>query len=217
MSKTVSTVDIALLEHCVREDLNGRCRGMAVLRPVKLVIENWPEGKVEQLEAVNNPEDPRRGHAWCRSAASCISSRTISARSPAEVLPSLPGTQVRLRYAYIITCTGVKKDPATGEVQEILCTYEPATRGGNAPDNRKVKATIHWVSAAHAPRAEVRLYDHLFSSEYPQEVAAGVDWKDTINPASLEIIEDARIEPGLHRRRRRSVSVREAGILHGGR
>ena len=199
MSKTVSTVDIALLEHCVREDLNRRCRrAMAVLRPVKLVIENWPQGKVEQLEAVNNPEDASAG---TRMVPFCgelyIEQDDFREVPPPKYYRLSPGTRVRLRYAYIITCTGVRKDPVTGAVQEILCTYEPATRGGNAPDNRKVKATIHWVSAAHAPRAEVRLYDHLFSSEYPQEVAAGVDWKDTINPASLEIIDDARVEPSL--------------------
>jgi glutaminyl-tRNA synthetase len=104
---------------------------------------------------------------------------------------------VRLRYAYIVTCTGVRKDPATGEVREILCTYDPATKGGNAPDNRKVKATIHWVSAGHAVPVEARLYDHLFLSEFPQEVPEGVDWKDTINPGSLEVVKGAVVEPGL--------------------
>jgi len=108
-----------------------------------------------------------------------------------------PGQQVRLRYGYIVTCTGVKKDPRTGRVEEVRCSYDPATRGGNAPDNRKVKATIHWVSAAHAIRAEVRLYDHLFLAEYPQQVPAGMDWKDTVNPASLEVIAEAFVEPGL--------------------
>ena len=104
---------------------------------------------------------------------------------------------MRLRYAYIVTCTGVTKDPATGEVTEVRCTYDPATRGGNAPDNRKVKATIHWVSAAHAVRAEARLYDHLFAAEFPQDVPAGTDWTDTLNPASLEIVEGAMVEPTL--------------------
>ena len=199
MSKTVSTVEIALLEHCVREDLNRRCRrAMAVLRPVKLVIENWPEGKVEDLEAVNNPEDPSAGTRTVPfSGALYIEQDDFREVPPPKYYRLSPGTSVRLRYAYIITCTGVKKDPSTGAIQEIICTYDPATRGGNAPDNRKVKATIHWVSAAHALAAEVRLYDHLFSSEYPQEVPAGVDWKDTINPASLEIVQDARLEPGL--------------------
>ena len=104
---------------------------------------------------------------------------------------------MRLRYGYIVTCTGVKKDPATGAVEEVRCTYDPSTRGGNAPDNRKVKATIHWVSAAHALSVEARLYDHLFLAEYPQEVPPGMDWKDTINPASLEVVQGARVEPGL--------------------
>jgi glutaminyl-tRNA synthetase len=199
MSKTVSTVDIALLEHCVREDLNRRCqRAMAVLRPVRLVIENWPEGKVEDLEAVNNPEDPSAGTRLVPfSGTLYIEQDDFREVPPPKYYRLSPGTSVRLRYAYIVTCTGVKKDPSTGDVREITCTYDPATRGGNAPDNRKVKATIHWVSAAHALRAEVRLYDHLFSSEYPQEVPAGVDWKDTINPASLEIVENARLEPSL--------------------
>ena len=199
MSKTVSTVDVALLEHCVREDLNRRCRrSMAVLRPVKLVIENWPAGVVEELPAVNNPEDPAAGTRHVPfSGTLFIEQDDFREVPPPKYYRLSPGTSVRLRYAYIITCTGMKKDPQTGAVQEILCTYDPATRGGNAPDNRKVKATIHWVSAAHSVRAEVRLYDHLFSSEYPQEVPAGVDWKDTINPGSLEIIDDARLEPGL--------------------
>ncbi len=199
MSKTVSTVDIALLEHCLREDLNRRClRAMAVLRPLKLVIENWPAGSVEQIEAVNNPEDPAAGTRLIPfSGELFIEQDDFREVPPPKYYRLSPGTQVRLRYGYIVTCTGVRRDPATGEVVAVLCTYDPATRGGNAPDNRKVKATIHWVSAAHAVRAEARLYDHLFLSEFPQEVAPGVDWKDTINPASLEVIDDARLEPGL--------------------
>jgi glutaminyl-tRNA synthetase len=195
----VSTVDIALLEHCLREDLNRRCvRAMAVLRPLKLVIQNWPVGRVEQLEAVNNPEDPSAGtRSLPFSGELFIEQDDFRETPPPKYYRLYPGNQVRLRYGYIITCTGLRKDPSTGEVVEVLCTYDPATRGGNAPDNRKVKATIHWVSAAHAMGAEVRLYEHLFLSEFPQEVGPGVDWKDTINPASLEVLDNARLEPGL--------------------
>jgi glutaminyl-tRNA synthetase len=199
MSKTVSTVDIALLEHCLREDLNRRSRRvMGVLRPLKLVITNWTAGAVEQLDAVNNPEDPAGGTRKVPfSGELYIEQDDFREVPPPKYYRLFPGQQVRLRYAYIVTCTGVRKDPATGAVTEVLCTYDPATKGGNAPDNKKVKATIHWVSAAHGLAAEVRLYDHLFTSEYPQEVPAGVDWKDTINPASLEVVPDARVEPSL--------------------
>jgi glutaminyl-tRNA synthetase len=199
MAKTVSTADIALLEHCLREDLNRRSRrAMAVLRPLKLVIENWPAGAVEQIEAVNNPEDPSAGTRMVPFTGELfIEQDDFREVPPPKYYRLFPGQQVRLRYAYIVTCTGVRKDPVSGAVTEVLCTYDPATRGGNAPDNKKVKATIHWVSAAHSLGAEARLYDHLFSAEYPQEVAEGVDWKDTVNPASLEIVNDARVEPGL--------------------
>ena len=199
MSKTVSTVDIALLEHCLREDLNRRNRrAMAVLRPLKLVIENWPANSVEQMEAVNNPEDASAGTRNVPFTGELyIEQDDFREVPPPKYYRLSPGQQVRLRYAYIVTCTGVRKDPVSGAVTEVICSYDPATRGGNAPDNRKVKATIHWVSAAHALLAEARLYDHLFSAEYPQEVAEGVNWKDTVNPASLEIVTGARVEPGL--------------------
>jgi glutaminyl-tRNA synthetase len=199
MSKTVSTVDVALLEHCLREDLNRRCRrAMAVLRPVKLVIENWPKGLVEELDAVNNPEDPTQGTRKVPfSGELFIEQDDFREVPPPRYYRLSPGQEVRLRYAYIVTCTGVRKDPATGEIREILCTVDLTTRGGNAPDNRKVKATIHWVSARHALPVEARLYDHLFTAEYPHEVPAGVDWKDTVNPASLEVLRGARVEPGL--------------------
>jgi glutaminyl-tRNA synthetase len=118
---------------------------------------------------------------------------------PPKYYRLFPGNQVRLRYAYVVTCTGVRKDPATGAICEVRCTYDPSTQGGNAPDNRKVKATIHWVSAAHSISVQTRLYDHLFGSETPQVVPEGVDWKDTINPASLEVVSGARAEPGLAR------------------
>ena len=199
VSKADSTVDIALLEHCLREDLNKRCRrAMAVLRPLKLVIENWPAGSTEELEAVNNPEDPAAGTRMVPFSGELFIERDDFREVPPPKYYRLsPGQQVRLRYGYIITCTGVKKDASTGAVEEVLCTYDPATRGGNAPDNRKVKATIHWVSAAHALSVEARLYDHLFLAEFPQAVPAGMDWKDTINPASLEIVKDVRVEPCL--------------------
>jgi glutaminyl-tRNA synthetase len=199
VAKTDSTVDIALLEHCLREDLNRRApRRMAVLRPLKLVIENFPAGVVESMDAVNNPEDPSAGTRTVPFTRELyIEGDDFREVPPPKYYRLSPGQQVRLRYAYIVTCTGLTKDPGTGRVTEVRCTYEPSTRGGNAPDNRKVKATIHWVSAAHALRAEARLYDHLFSAEFPQEVPEGVDWKTTINPASLEVVEDCRIEPGV--------------------
>ena len=155
MSKTPSTVDIALLEHCLREDLNKRCRrAMAVVKPVKLVIENWPAGKVEEMEAVNNPEDPSAGTRMVPFTGELyIEQDDVREVPPPKYYRLYPGNQVRLRYAYVVTCTSVRKDPSTGEICEVRCTYDPATRGGNAPDNRKVKATIHWVSAgARDPR-----------------------------------------------------------------
>ncbi len=199
VSKADSTVDIALLEHCLREDLNKRCqRAMAVLKPLRLVIENWPAGKVEELEAVNNPEDPSAGTRLVPfSGELFIEQDDFREVPPPKYYRLSPGQQVRLRYGYIVTCTGVKKDPATGAVEEVRCTYDPSTRGGNAPDNRKVKATIHWVSAAHCVRAEARLYDHLFPAEFPQVVPEGKDWKETINPASLEVVRGACLEPNL--------------------
>jgi len=199
VSKADSTVDIALLEHCLREDLNKSCRrAMAVLRPLKLVIENWPAGKVDELEAVNNPEDPSAGTRRVPfSGELFIEQDDFREVPPPKYYRLSPGQQVRLRYGYIVTCTGVKKNAATGAVEEVRCQYDPSTRGGNAPDNRKVKATIHWVSAAHALSVEARLYDHLFLAEYPQAVPPDMDWKDTINPASLEAVQGARVEPGL--------------------
>ncbi len=203
ISKTESVVDIALLEHCVREDLNRTApRVMAVLKPVKLVIENWPEGSIEEIEAVNNPEDPSAGTRMVPfSGELYIEQDDVREIPPPKYYRLYPGNQVRLRYAYIVTCTSVRKDPATGAICEVRCTYDPDTRGGNAPDNRKVKATLHWVSAAHAVPLEARLYDHLFSAETPQDVPPGVDWKDTINPTSLEVVTHGRAEPSLSRAR----------------
>jgi glutaminyl-tRNA synthetase len=175
---------------------------MAVLRPLKLVIENWPAGKTEELEAVNNPEDPTAGTRTVPfSGELFIEQDDFREVPPPKYYRLSPGQQVRLRYGYIVTCTGVKKNPTTGVVEEVRCTHDPSTRGGNAPDNRKVKATIHWVSAVHALSAEARLYDHLFPAEFPQVVPAGMDWKETINPASLEVVQGIRVEPGLRRAR----------------
>jgi len=199
IAKTDSMVDIQLLEHCLREDLNKKARRfMAVLHPLRLVIENWPEGKVEELEAVNNPEDPSAGSRKVPFSGELYIERDDFAENPPpKYFRLFPGNQVRLRYGYIVTCTGFSKDPATGEVTEVRCTYDPATRGGDAPDNRKVKGTIHWVSAAHAIPFEARLYDHLFSPERPMEVLAGGDFTDNLNPDSRKIIPGAFGEPSL--------------------
>ncbi|MHB8765810.1 MAG: glutamate--tRNA ligase family protein, partial [Deferrisomatales bacterium] len=195
VAKRDSTVELALLEHCVRDDLNRRApRAMAVLRPLKLVIENYPEGQTEELEAVNNPEDPAAGTRRVPfSRVLYIEQEDFREQAPPKYFRLTPGREVRLRYAYFVKCTGVVKDDR-GEVVEVRCTYDPATLGGDAPDGRKVKATIHWVSAAHAVPAEVRLYDRLFRSENP---GAGGDFLADLNPGSLEVVAQARLEPGL--------------------
>jgi glutaminyl-tRNA synthetase len=197
VAKKDSLVDVALLEHCLREDLNRRApRAMAVLRPLRLVIENYPEGRVETLEAVNNPEDPAMGsRAVPFSRVLYIDRDDFREDPPKKYFRLYPGNEVRLRYAYLVRCTGVVKDDRTGEIVEVRCTYDEATRGGDAPDGRRVKSTIHWVSAAHAVPAEVRLYEHLFTVPVPG--ADGGDWKADLNPRSLERIEDARVEPAL--------------------
>ncbi len=199
LAKTDSLVDIQLLEHCLREDLNKKAnRVMAVVDPLELVIENWPEGQVEYLEAVNNPEDPAAGVRTVPFDGRLYIERAdFQEVPPPKYFRLFPGSSVRLRYGYIVTCTGFDKDPATGRVVCVRCSYDPSTKGGNAPDNRKVKGTIHWVSAAHAAPIEVRLYDHLFTAERPMEVAAGIDWVDTINPASREVVVAAFGEPSL--------------------
>jgi len=198
VNKFNSTVDIALLEHCLREDLNRRCpRVMGVLRPLKVVITNYPEGKTEQLEAVNNPEDPSAGTRKVPfSRVLYIEREDFREQPPKKFFRLAPGREVRLRYAYFITCTDVVKD-AGGRVVELHCTYDPATRGGDAPDGRKVKATLHWVSAAHALGAEVRLYEHLFTRANPDDVPEGLDFKANLNPNSLETLTDCRVEPSL--------------------
>lgn len=199
VSKYDGVVDIALLEHCIREDLNKRApRAMAVLRPLKLVIDNYPEGQTEYLEAVNNPEDPSMGTRLVPfSKVLYIEQDDFREVPPPKYYRLAPGREVRLRWGYFVKCTHVVKDPQTGEVVEVHCTYDPATKGGNPPDGRKVKATIHWVSAAHCLEAEVRLYDYLFTKPDPDDVPEGQDWRANINPHSLEVIPNAKIEPSL--------------------
>jgi glutaminyl-tRNA synthetase len=201
LAKRDSTVDVALLEHCLREDLNRRApRVMSVLRPLKVVIDNYPEDQVEELEAVNNPEDPAMGTRKVPFSRVLYIERDDFREDPPKKFYRLgPGREVRLRYAYFVKCVGMVKDPATGEVVEIHCTYDPATRGGDAPDGRKVKATLHWVSAPHAVEAEVRLYDRLFLKETPGDEKEGVDFKAHLNPESLVVLRSCRLEPSLAR------------------
>jgi glutaminyl-tRNA synthetase len=199
VAKRNSTVDIAMLEHCLREDLNKRApRVMAVLRPIRVVLENYPEGQVEELEAVNNPEDPSMGTRKVPfSRELYIEQDDFREEPPKGFFRLSPGKEVRLRYAYIIKCVGVDKDPATGEIRELRCTYDPETKSGSSQSSRKVKATIHWVSAAHALNAEVRLYDNLFTEEDPDDVTEDSDWLANINPKSLERLTACQVEPCL--------------------
>ncbi len=199
VAKRESLVDLALLEYCLREDLNKRVpRVMAVLRPLRVVIDNYPENLVEELEAVNNPEDPGMGTRKVPfSRVIYIEQEDFREDPPKKYFRLAPGREVRLRYAYFIKCVSLVKDEQTGEVVELHCTYDPKTRGGDSPDGRKVKATLHWVSAAHAIEAEVRLYDHLFVKENPGDEEEGRDFKSFLNPKSLEILTSCRVEPGL--------------------
>ena len=199
VAKRDSIVDIALLEHCLREDLNKRAqRVMAVLRPLRVVIENYPTGQVEEMEAINNPEDPSMGTRQVPfSRVLYIEREDFREDPPRQFFRLAPGREVRLRYAYYITCTGVVKDESTGEVIELRCTYDPATRGGWAPDGRQVKSTIHWVSAARAISAQVRLYDHLFLKPDPGADEDGGDLAASLNPKSLEVLRGCQLEPGL--------------------
>ena len=199
VAKANSLVDPALLDHCVREDLNRRApRVMAVLRPVRLVIENYPEGQVEELEAVNNPEDPSMGTRKVPfSRVLWIERDDVREVPPPKYFRLFPGNEVRLRYAYVVRCTSVVKDPSTGEIVEVRCTYDPASRGGQAGEGRRVKGTIHWVSASHAVPAEARLYDRLFAHPTPSDEADGRDFTALLNPASMEVVPDARVEPSL--------------------
>jgi len=198
VAKTDSMADIAFLEYCLREQLNKTSRRvMAVLKPLKLTIDNWPAGKVDEVEAVNNPEDesagkrkiPFSGELW-------IEREDFEEVPPPKYFRLFPGNSVRLRYGYIVTCTGCDKD-AAGNISAVHCTYDPETKGGNAPDNKKVKSTIHWVSAAHAVAIEARIYDYLFAVDRPMDVEPGKSFTDNLNPESLEVIGNAWAEACL--------------------
>jgi glutaminyl-tRNA synthetase len=195
-TKNDSWVDMSVFEAFVRDDLNLRSlRRMAVLRPIQLVIDNYPDDRVEEMDAVNNPEDSSAGSRKVPfSKVLYIEQDDFREVPPPKYFRLYPGNEVRLRYAYLVKCTGVVKDPATGEVAEVHCTYDPATRGGDAPDGRKVKSTIHWVSARHAVQAEVRLYEQLFTADQPDE---GEDINAVLNPHSLEVVSHAVTEPSL--------------------
>jgi len=198
VSKTQGVTEFSLLEYYIREDLNkSAARVMGVLRPLRVIIDNYPEGHVEEMDAVNNPEDESMGTRKVPfSRVLYIEQDDFREDPPKQYFRLSPGREVRLRYAYFVTCTGVVKNDA-GEVTEIHCTYDPATRGGNAPDGRRVKSTIHWVSAAHAIDAKVRLYDNLFRCENPNDAPAGQDFTANLNPNSLEVLTGCRLEPAL--------------------
>jgi glutaminyl-tRNA synthetase len=200
LAKANSTNEIELLEHCLREELNKTSpRVMAVLRPLKIVITNYPENESEEFEAVNNPEDPAAGTRKVPFTRELYIEREDFMEDPPRKFFRLsPGKEVRLRYAYFVTCQEVIKDPNTGEVTELRCTYDPETKGGNnPPDGRKVKATLHWVSAAHAIEGQARLYNRFYTKENPLDVAEDGDWKDNINPESVEVLEGCKLEPSV--------------------
>jgi glutaminyl-tRNA synthetase len=196
VAKRENMVDVALLEHAVREDLNRRApRVMGVLDPLRVVIENYPEGESERFEVANNPEDDAAGTREVPFSRVLYIERDDFREDPPKKFFRLsPGREVRLRGAYFVTCVGVVRDPATGEIAELRCTYDPATRGGDAPDGRKVKSTLHWVSAAHAVNVEVRVYDRLFNSENPGAVE---DYRAELNPTSLEVMTSCWLEPSV--------------------
>ncbi len=198
VAKKENVIDVALLEYCVREDLNRRApRAMAVLNPLRVVIENYPEGLAEEMDVVNNPEDPSAGTRKVPfSGVVYIEHDDFREDPPKKFFRLAPGREVRLRNAYLVTCTSVVKN-AAGEVVELRCTYDPATRGGDAPDGRKVKATLHWVSAAHAVDAEVRLYDRLFTVENPASLPEDRDWREALNPHALQVLTACKVEPSL--------------------
>ncbi len=199
MAKNDTRVAIELLDHCLREDLNRRApRVMAVLRPLKVIIDNYPEDKIEEMEAINNPEDPAMGTRKVPfSREIYIEQDDFREDPPKKYFRLAPGCEVRLKHGYFITCVDVVKNGTTGEVIELHCTYDPDTRSGDAPDGRKVKGTLHWVSAAHARTATVRLYEHLFTRENPDDVEPGKDFKDYLNPNAVRELTGCRIEPGL--------------------
>jgi glutaminyl-tRNA synthetase len=198
VTKSEGIAEEALLQHCLRQDLNIRVpRVMGVLEPLKVVLTNYPEGEREELDAINNPEDPSAGTRAVPFSRTLFIERDDFMEDPPKKYYRLaPGREVRLRYAYFITCQEVVKDDA-GNVIELRCTYDPATRGGDAPDGRKVKATLHWVSAEHALDAEVRLYDSLFTPENPYKVEEGQTWLDNLNPESLSVLHGCKVEPSL--------------------
>jgi glutaminyl-tRNA synthetase len=199
VSKFNGIIDISWLEDALREDLNRHApRVLAVLRPLRVVIENYPDGQEEELEAVNNPEDAAAGIRKVPfSRTLYVEQDDFRENPPKDFFRLAPGREVRLRWAYFVKCVGVVKDPTTGAIVELRCTYDPATRGGNAPDGRKVKGTIHWVSASHALDAEVRLYDHLFTKPNPDEVPEGGNYLENLNPNSLEVLHGCKLEPSL--------------------
>jgi glutaminyl-tRNA synthetase len=199
VAKANSIVDIVVLENSIREELNRTApRILGVLRPLKVVITNYPEDKEEELDAINNPEDPSMGTRKVPfSRVLYIEKDDFMEEPPKKFYRLAPGREVRLRYAYFIKCVDVKKDEKTGEIIELHCTYDPATRGGDAPDGRKVKSTLHWVSAKHAIEAEVRLYEHLFTKRDSSEVEEGADFKSNLNPKSLEALTNCKLEPSL--------------------
>ena len=199
IAKRDSVVELALLEHCLRDDLNQRSpRVMAVLRPLKVVLVNYPEDQVEEFDAVNNPEDPAMGTRKVPfSRVLYIEQDDFREDPPARFYRLAPGKEVRLRYAYYITCVDVIKDQKTDEVIEVHCTYDPESRGGSSPDGRRVRGTLHWVSAPHSKPAEVRLYDHLFLEAAPDDASDGGDLTDQLNPDSLEVLANSRVEPSL--------------------
>jgi glutaminyl-tRNA synthetase len=199
VAKSDNLVDIAMLEHCIRQDLNKHAlRVMAVLRPLKVVINNYPEEQTEELEATNNPEDLSMGSRKIPFSRELYIEQEDFMESPSKKYFRLaPGREVRLMHAYYVKCERVVKDEKTGEVLEVHCTYDPETRGGWSENGRKVKGTLHWVSANHSLEAEVRLYDHLFLKENPDDVEDGDDFKSNLNPNSLEILTSCQIEPSL--------------------
>jgi glutaminyl-tRNA synthetase len=199
VAKRESTVDIALLEHCLREDLNARAqRMMVVLHPLRLVIDNYPEGQEEELDAVNNPEDPSMGTRKIPfSRVLYIEKEDFREDPPKKWFRLAPGQEVRLKHAYYVTCTDVIKDERTGEVVELHCTYDPESRGGWTKDERRVRGTLHWVSSSHSFPVEVRLYDYLFTEENPGEAEEGSDFKSSLNPNSLDILSACQAEPSL--------------------
>ena len=199
IAKRDGIIDVALLEHSLREDLNKRAkRVLAVLSPLKVIIDNYPEDTVEELDAINNPEDNSMGSRKIPfSKEIYIEKDDFREDPPKKYFRLSPGREVRLRYGYYITCTGVKKNESTGDIQEIRCTYDPETRGGSSPDGRKVRGTLHWVSADRALDAEVRLYDRLLTKPDPYDLEEGQDFTANINPNSLEVLTTCKVEPFL--------------------